>query len=62
MRRTDKEISDRRQKDEIIRGSLVCRVAMAKDNAPYVVSMSFGYDGAAIYLHAAPRTAVRVKG
>jgi len=54
MRRNDKEIADRRQIDEIIRGSLVCRVAMAKDNAPYVVPMSFGYDGAAIYLHTAP--------
>jgi hypothetical protein len=54
MRRTDKEITDRRQMDEIIRGSLVCRVAMVKDNAPYVLPMSFGYDGAAIYLHTAP--------
>ena len=54
MRRTDKEIADRRQMDEIIRGSLVCRVAVAKDNAPYVVPVSFGYDGAAIYLHTAP--------
>ncbi|HOW64755.1 MAG TPA: pyridoxamine 5'-phosphate oxidase family protein [Candidatus Paceibacterota bacterium] len=54
MRRTDKEITDPRQIDEIIRDSLVCRVAMAKDNAPYVVPMSFGYDGAAIYLHTAP--------
>ena len=54
MRRIDKEIADRRQIDEIIRGSLVCRVAMAKDNAPYVVPMSFGYDGRAIYLHTAP--------
>lgn len=54
MRRADKVIADRRQIDEIIRGSLVCRVAMAKDNAPYVVPMSFGYDGAAIYLHTAP--------
>ncbi|MBM3888153.1 MAG: pyridoxamine 5'-phosphate oxidase family protein [Verrucomicrobia bacterium] len=53
MRRTDKEIADRRQMDEIICGSLVCRVAMAKDNAPYVVPMSFGYDGSAIYLHTA---------
>lgn len=54
MRRADKAISDRRQMDDIIRGSLVCHVAMAKDNAPYVVPMSFGYDGAAIYLHTAP--------
>jgi uncharacterized protein len=54
MRRTDKEIADRQQIDEIIRGSLVCRVAMANDNAPYVVPMSFGYDAAAIYLHTSP--------
>jgi nitroimidazol reductase NimA-like FMN-containing flavoprotein (pyridoxamine 5'-phosphate oxidase superfamily) len=54
MRRTEKEIGDRQQIDEIIRGCLVCRVAMAKDNTPYVVPMSFGYDGAAIYLHTAP--------
>ena len=54
MRRTDKEIADRRLIDEVIRGSLVCRVAMAKDNAPYVVPLSFGYDGVAIYFHTAP--------
>ncbi|MCX6909171.1 MAG: pyridoxamine 5'-phosphate oxidase family protein [Verrucomicrobia bacterium] len=53
MRRTDKEIADRRLIDEVIRGSLVCRVAMAKDNAPYVAPMSFGYEGEAIYLHTA---------
>ena len=29
MRRNDKEIADRRQIDGIIRGSLVCRAAMA---------------------------------
>ena len=54
MRRSDKEIKDRRQIDAIIRDSLVCRVAMAKDNVPYVIPLSFGYDGAAIYLHTAP--------
>jgi uncharacterized protein len=54
MRRADKQIADQRQMDEIIRGSLVCRVALARDNVPYVVPMSFGYDGQAIYLHTAP--------
>jgi uncharacterized protein len=33
----------------------VCRVALAKDNLPYIVPMSFGYDGAEIYLHTAPQ-------
>ena len=54
MRRTEKEISDRPRLDALIRDSLVCRVAMAKDNAPYLVPLSFGYDGTAIYLHTAP--------
>ena len=53
MRRTDKEITDREQLEAIIRGSLVCRLALARDNVPYLVPMSFGYDGAALYLHTA---------
>lgn len=53
MRRVDKEITESGQLDEVIRGSLVCRVAMALDNVPYLVPLSFGYDGTAIYLHTA---------
>ena len=54
MKRSDKEIADREQLGAIIRDSLVCRLALARDNVPYVVPMSFGSDGAAIYLHTAP--------
>jgi uncharacterized protein len=54
MRRNDREITSRRQMDAIIRGSLVCRVALAKDDEPYLVPLSFGYDGRAIYFHTAP--------
>jgi uncharacterized protein len=53
MRRTDKKINGRRQMDEIIRNSLVCRVGLAVDNRPYLVPMSFGYDGGSLYLHTA---------
>jgi len=53
LRRKDKAVTNRRQLDEIIRGSLVCRLALAKDNSPYLVPLSFGYDGAFIYLHTA---------
>ena len=53
MRRNEKEIIDRGEIDAIINGSQVCRVAMAKDNQPYLVPLSFGYDGQAIYLHTA---------
>lgn len=53
MRRTDKEITDRAHIDAIIRDSLVCRLALAKDNVPYLVPVSFGYDGRAIFFHTA---------
>jgi uncharacterized protein len=53
MRRTDKEIASREEMDEIIRGSHVCRIALAIDNMPYIVPVSFGYDGESIYLHTA---------
>lgn len=53
MRRADREIESREEIDEIIRGSDVCRIALAMDNMPYIVPVSFGYDGESIYLHTA---------
>lgn len=53
MRRRDRLVEDRREIDAIIRGSEVCRLALAKDNEPYLVPLSFGYDGESIYLHTA---------
>jgi len=53
MRRTDREIESRAEMDEIIRGSQVCRIALAMDNMPYIVPVSFGYDGESIYIHTA---------
>ena len=53
MSRKEKEIKGREEIDEIIRGSQVCRLALAAENLPYLVPLSFGYDGSAIYLHTA---------
>ncbi len=53
MRRTDKEVASRKEIDEIIRGSHVCRIGLAMDNMPYIVPVSFGYDGTSIYIHTA---------
>jgi nitroimidazol reductase NimA-like FMN-containing flavoprotein (pyridoxamine 5'-phosphate oxidase superfamily) len=55
MRRHDKEITNRREIDAIIRSALVCRIAFADDNEPYVVPVSFGYDGKALFIHTAKR-------
>ena len=53
MRRRDKEIVSREEIDAIIRSAEVCRLAFAADNEPYLVPVSFGYDGEALYIHTA---------
>ena len=54
MRRTDKEITERVLMSEIINKAQVCRLGLAMGNTPYVLPVSFGYDGQAIYFHTAP--------
>lgn len=54
MRRNDKAVRSRKEIDEIIRGSAVCRLAMASDDEPYLVPLSFGYDGKSFFFHSAP--------
>ena len=53
MRRDDKEITDRREIERIIRTSQVCRLAMADDSLPYVVPLNFGFTGESLYFHCA---------
>jgi len=53
MRRAEKEIKDRSIIDEIIKQARVCRLAMVDRDRPYVVPMSFGYDGSHIFFHSA---------
>jgi nitroimidazol reductase NimA-like FMN-containing flavoprotein (pyridoxamine 5'-phosphate oxidase superfamily) len=44
---------DREDIDAIIRSAQVCRIAFARHDEPYVVPVSFGYDGESIYIHTA---------
>jgi nitroimidazol reductase NimA-like FMN-containing flavoprotein (pyridoxamine 5'-phosphate oxidase superfamily) len=53
LRRTDKEITDRQLIDRVIGACQVCRLGLAQDNVPYIVPVSFGYDGSALYFHTA---------
>ena len=53
MRRTDKEITDQTLIAQIIGKAQICRLGLAKDNIPYVLPVSFGFDGTAIYFHTA---------
>jgi uncharacterized protein len=43
MRRADRNISETNDLEEIIRKADVCRIALANDNYPYIVTLNFGY-------------------
>ena len=47
------EITDRTELDRIILKSLYCHLACSSANQPYIVPLSFGYDGDYIYFHTA---------
>ena len=53
MRRSDKQIQSKAAISEVIRNCQVCRIGLCKDNRPYIVPVSFGYDEEAIYFHTA---------
>lgn len=57
MRRADREINDKTEIEKIIAKADVCRIAMANNNVPYLVTLNFGYvaePAPAFYFHCAP--------
>jgi nitroimidazol reductase NimA-like FMN-containing flavoprotein (pyridoxamine 5'-phosphate oxidase superfamily) len=53
MRRSDREVTDLKAIHAIVRGCRVCRLGLAVGGEPYVVPISFGFDGEAVYFHTA---------
>jgi len=53
MRRKEKEITDRNIMDAIINRALSCHLSCCIDNTPYIVPLSYGYDGKSVYFHSA---------
>jgi nitroimidazol reductase NimA-like FMN-containing flavoprotein (pyridoxamine 5'-phosphate oxidase superfamily) len=45
MRKQDKDVIDIQLIEETISRSDVCRIALADNNIPYIVTMNFGYSG-----------------
>jgi len=43
MRRSDREIQEFTEIEEIISRADVCRIALSDDDIPYIVTMNFGY-------------------
>ena len=51
MRRKQQEITDKDIIRKIMADAEVLRLGMCKDNKPYVVPLSFGFDGEYVYFH-----------
>jgi uncharacterized protein len=56
MRKKEREITVMSEIESIIKAADVCRIAIANDNTPYIVTMNFGYNGGdnpCLYFHCA---------
>ena len=53
MRRKEKELLDQESIKAIIRECSVCRLGLSVNDNPYIVPVSFGFDGLSIYFHTA---------
>ena len=53
MRRSDKQITDPAEIENIIRESTVCRLAFCDAGQPYLLPLSFGYCNGVLYFHSA---------
>lgn len=54
MRRSDMEITDQRELDEIIKKAQVCRLGVSYESMAYIIPMSFGYADRVLYFHSGP--------
>lgn len=55
MRRKDKEITDRREIEEILAEARICRIALVEKNKPYIVPVNFGFKNNTLFFHSAPK-------
>jgi uncharacterized protein len=53
LRRSDKELTDRKDIDDVINRARICHLALCQDGIPYVVPLNYGYADGCLYFHSA---------
>ncbi|MBN2555889.1 MAG: pyridoxamine 5'-phosphate oxidase family protein [Anaerolineales bacterium] len=53
MRRSEKEITQREEICAVLRRGSICHLGLVDGDEPYVVPVSYGFDGDALYFHSA---------
>jgi nitroimidazol reductase NimA-like FMN-containing flavoprotein (pyridoxamine 5'-phosphate oxidase superfamily) len=61
MRRADKEIESIDEITDLIRKCQVCRIGMSRNDKPYIVPVSFGFDGDCIYFHTVIKNGLKLE-
>jgi nitroimidazol reductase NimA-like FMN-containing flavoprotein (pyridoxamine 5'-phosphate oxidase superfamily) len=51
MRRSEKEIKDPAEIEDILQKAKICRLAMCERGFPYIVPVCFGYENRCLYVH-----------
>lgn len=54
MRRRDKEITEKKDIEDVILNATVCKLAMCDGHRPYIVPLCFGFKNNTLYFHSAP--------
>ncbi len=54
MRRSDRQITDISEIEQILNSAQLCHLSMVDNGKPYVVPLNFGYESGALYFHSAP--------
>ena len=54
MRKSNQEIRDGQVLQEILQGSVICRIAMMDGDRPYILPFNYGYSDGCLYIHSAP--------
>jgi len=54
MRKARQEITDRHELEEILQGSIICRMAMIDGDLPYIIPFNYGYREGCLFIHSAP--------
>ncbi|MDD1659961.1 MAG: pyridoxamine 5'-phosphate oxidase family protein [Methanomicrobiales archaeon] len=54
MRRSEKEIADRAEREARLQEAAVCRIGSCDGGRPYVVPVTFVYEAGAVFIHSGP--------
>ncbi len=53
MRRKEKEVSDIRWQEDVLKKAEICRVGLTGNKYPYIVPVNYGYKDKVLYFHSA---------